>query len=107
MPTNTPNPRTPYTCLQPVRRGSRPPIGRLPHSRTTLPELAVPRAPRAPGGAPALPGPGPAAAALTAGPAAPPLRRPARAMAGGRDALPGDGRDSLRARAGPGRGALP
>lgn len=111
MPTNTPNPRITYTCLQPVRRGSRPPLGCLPHSRTTLPEPAVPQAPSAaPGGAPAPPGPGPAAAALTAGPAAPPpppLRRPARAMAGGRDALPGDGRDPLRARAGPGRGALP
>lgn len=52
MPTNTPKPRTPYTCLQPVRRGSHPPIGRLPHSRTTLPEPAVTRAPRGPEGAP-------------------------------------------------------
>lgn len=48
MPTNTPKPRTPYTCLRPVRRGGHPPIGRLPHSRTTLPEPAVARAPPGP-----------------------------------------------------------
>lgn len=48
MPTNTPKPRTPYTCLRPVRRGGHPPIGRLPHSWTTLPEPAVARAPPGP-----------------------------------------------------------
>lgn len=52
MPTNTPKPRTPYTCLQPVRRGSCPRSGASRIAGRHSPSWPCPEPPPRPPGEP-------------------------------------------------------